>query len=413
MNNFMTHFKYLLVLTFIVLFTNISDCKEQKEDTLRFIEYNNPFWEEVMKSSKEFNKAPEKQNKSLKMDFTGIDMPKTIGDFTLIWHNDPVPQAWTNICWSFCATSMFESEIFRIHNKKVKLSEPWTAYWEFVEKAKEFVKTRGQSLFAEGSQANAVKRIYKKYGVVPVSAFNGLLPGQKYLDHHIMFDEMSKFLKNVKETNFWNEDIVISTIKNIMNKYMQTPPEKFNYEGKEYTPDSFLKEIVNLKLDDYVDIISILEPGYWNKVSYDVPDNWWHDKSYHNVPLDIFMNSIKTAVKAGYTIAIGGDVSEPGLYSFQDIAMVPSWDIPSEYINDKSRQFRFTNSTTTDDHGIHIVGYQVRNGNWWFLIKDSGSGARNGNAKGYYFYHEDYIKLKMMTFMVHKDAVKELLNKFE
>jgi bleomycin hydrolase len=125
------------------------------------------------------------------------------------------------------------------------------------------------------------------------------------------------------------------------------------------------------------------------------------------------MSAIKNAVKAGYTLAIGGDVSEPGLYSFDDIAMIPSWDIPSAYINDKARQFRFTNNTTTDDHGIHIVGSLIKNGIWWFLIKDSGSGARNGNAIGYYFYHEDYIKLKMMTFSVHKDAVKDLLQKFK
>jgi bleomycin hydrolase len=276
-----------------------------------------------------------------------------------------------------------------------------------------YIETRGKSLFSEGSQANAVKRIYKKYGIVPYSAYSGLLPGQTYLDHNIMVEEMYNFLKQIKETSFWNEEIVLGTIKSIMNKYMQTPPEKFVYEGKEYTPNTFFNEIVKLKLDDYVDVISILEPGYWKQISYDVPDNWWNDKSYYNVPLVDFMSAIKSAVKAGYTLAIGGDVSEPGLYSFDDIAMIPSWDIPSEYINDKSRQFRFSNNTTTDDHGIHIVGYTIKNGKWWFLIKDSGSGARNGKAIGYYYYHEDYIKLKMMTFSVHKDAVKDLLNRFK
>jgi len=31
---------------------------------------------------------------------------------------------------------------------------------------------------------------------------------------------------------------------------------------------------------------------------------------------------------------------------------------------------------------------------------------------GYYFFHEDYVKLKMMTFLVHKDAMKDLMMKF-
>ncbi len=387
-----------------------------QNDTLRFIENNNPFWDEIKKSSEEFIKSqsinkPEK--KSLKMDFEGIPIPKSIEEFNKVWHNDPVPQAWTNICWDFCATSLFESEIFRIYQKKIKLSEPWTAYWEFVEKAKYFVQTRGKSLFAEGSQANAVKRIWKKYGVVPAEAYTGLLPGQKYLDHHIMFQEMSDFLKETKNNNVWNEDFVVQTIKSIMNKYMQEPPRKFTFEGKEFTPEDFLKNVVRLNLDDYIDIISILEPGYYKQIAYDVPDNWWNDQSYYNLPLNDFMEVLKNAIKSGYSLALGGDVSEPGYYSFLDVAMVPSWDIPSKYIDDKSRQFRFANGTTTDDHGIHLVGYTQKDNGMWFLIKDSGSGSRNGNAKGYYFYHEDYIKLKMMVFMVHRAAVEKFLSKFK
>ena len=87
-------------------------------------------------------------------------------------------------------------------------------------------------------------------------------------------------------------------------------------------------------------------------------------------------------------------------------------NIPSEFIDEHARQFRFSNGTTTDDHAIHLIGYKIDdNGEWWFLIKDSGSGSRNGNFPGYYFYHEDYVKLKMMTFTIHKDAVKETLKK--
>ena len=40
------------------------------------------------------------------------------------------------------------------------------------------------------------------------------------------------------------------------------------------------------------------------------------------------------------------------------------------------RAFRFTNKTTTDDHGIHCIGYYEPEGKDWFLIKDSGSGVR-------------------------------------
>jgi bleomycin hydrolase len=98
------------------------------------------------------------------------------------------------------------------------------------------------------------------------------------------------------------------------------------------------------------------------------------------------------------------------------VALIPTFDIPAEYINDNARQFRFSNGTTTDDHGMHLVGYCSKDGADWYLIKDSGSGSRNNDEKapefGYYFFRGDYIKLKMMSFLVHKDAVKELLGKF-
>jgi bleomycin hydrolase len=66
---------------------------------------------------------------------------------------------------------------------------------------------------------------------------------------------------------------------------------------------------------------------------------------------------------------------------------------------------------------MHLVGYYEVNGKTWFLIKDSGSGSRNCGEGcktfGYYFFHEDFIKLKMMTFTIHKDAVKEVLKKMK
>ncbi len=78
-----------------------------------------------------------------------------------------------------------------------------------------------------------------------------------------------------------------------------------------------------------------------------------------------------------------------------------------------ARQFRFSNKTTTDDHGIHLVGYLNKDGKDWYLIKDSGAGSRDDVKNfGYYFYSDDYVKLKMMDFMVNKNAVKDLLSKF-
>jgi bleomycin hydrolase len=198
---------------------------------------------------------------------------------------------------------------------------------------------------------------------------------------------------------------------------MGVPPSEVTVNGKKMTPLQYLNEVVRVNPDDYVDILSYMQEPYYKQVEYKVPDNWWHSDAYYNVPLSDFMAALKNAIRKGFSVSIGGDVSEPGLDRATQCAVIPDFDIPSAFINDEARQFRFTNQTTTDDHGMHLVGYLEKDGKDWYLIKDSGSGSRNNDpaAKefGYYFFSEEYVKLKMMDFMVHRDAVKDLLAKFQ
>jgi bleomycin hydrolase len=406
------HISFMLALTFFLMSSSIFAQKERR-DKGEFVTPQNEFFKEIQKSSDAFIAKPKKERKAFRLDLTGFDLPKSIDEFTKYWFNAPVSQGWTGTCWDFSTTSFFESEVYRIHKKKLKLSEMYTDYWEYVEKARRFVDERGNSAFGEGSEANAVPRIWKMYGIVPEEAYTGLQPGQKFHDHRQMFAEMSDYLNSVKASNAWNEEEVLSTIKDILNYYMGVPPTKVIVDGKEYTPMEYLDKVVNLQLDDYVDIMSLMEKPYWEKVEYPVHDNWWHSEDYYNVPLDVFMNIIKNAIHQGYTMAIGGDVSEPGIVPDKDVAVIPTFDIPSNYIDEYARQFRFSNGTTGDDHGIHLVGYENKDGKDWYLIKDSGSSGHNGNNPGYYFFQEDYVKLKMLDFMVNKNALGDLLSKFK
>ncbi|MBX7095461.1 MAG: hypothetical protein K1X56_12140 [Flavobacteriales bacterium] len=363
----------------------------------------------------EEKKAEEKKHQVFKVDLSNATLPTDPEKYTSIWHNSPISQGNTGTCWCFSTTSYYETEIKRISGKEVKLSEMYIVYWEYVERARYFVQNRGAMSIGEGSQTMAVAKNMKKYGAVPLDLYTGMKPGQKFHTHEQMYAEIEAYLKGVKERNAWNEEEVVSTVRAILDFHMGPIPTKVKVDGKELSPQDYLKNNLKFNPDDYVDFMSLMTAPYWEKALYDVPDNWNRSKDFINIPLDDFMAVIKSAIKNGYGISIGGDVSEAGFESWKQVAIVPTFDIPSEYIDESARTFRFLNGTTTDDHAMHLVGYYEFNGKTWFLIKDSGSGSRNCGegckSFGYYFFHEDYIKLKMMTFTIHKDAVKDILKK--
>ncbi len=365
----------------------------------------NSFYENIITSTENFTAIKTPPRKRLTMDFSNITIPSSNKEFTILTTDEPVSQGITGTCWCFSTTSFYESEISRIKRQDIQLSEIFTVYWQYVEKVREYVRTRGKSLVDEGSETNAVQEMYKKYGAVPLNIYNGLLPGQPYHNHEQMMGELNNYLANVKNSSAWNEDLVISTAKSILNNYMGVPPTTFMYNGKAITPLEFAKSLP-LTMDDYITFMSLKSEPWGKGAEYKVPDNWWHSTNYTNVSITNFMEILNAALRKGYSVSLGGDVSESGIDSKLGVMMVPTYDIPSAFINDDARLVRYLNQSTTDDHAMHLIGYATNASGTWYLVKDSGAGGHNNEGhKGYWYMHEDFVKLKMMTFTVHKNAV--------
>jgi bleomycin hydrolase len=407
--------KPFAILLLLSLLPSLLVVRAQDRRDRPVFEVKNDAMKDSIKAELTKAKPDEHPKKKMQLDFSAIKAPSGVSEFTSVWHFPPLLQGLSGMCWCFSTTSFLESEIYRLSKRRIKLSELHTVYWEYVEKAREFVRTRGTSHLGEGSEANAVFRIWKKYGVVPGQSYTGLNDGAKYHDHeNTLFPEIKNYLESVKERDAWNEEQVIATVQSILDHYIGPPPATVSVDDTHMTPKEYLANVVRLNPDDYVDFCSLMENPYFQKVEFEVPDNWWHSKEYHNIPLDDFMRVLKNAIRHGYSVAIGGDFTEAGYsYGSAGIAVVPSFDIPASAIDEQSRQFRFSNGTTADDHGLHLVGFVEQEGRDWYLIKDSWSTAYNSAHPGYYFYHEDYVKLKMLGITVHKDAARDLLARFK
>ena len=366
---------------------------------------------EIHARQKERKETDEKQQKTLLLDFVNITIPGSPEVFDAVFHTPPVAQYLSGTCWAFAGMSLIESEAERLLGRKIKLSEMFIVYWEWIERARRFVAERGDSRIGSGSETNAVFRVLKKYGAVPLEAYPGLPdPAYRRHNHNALSEELHSYFAFVQDKGLWDEDHVISMIKVILNKHLGTPPDSFSWEGKTFTPRAFADEYLGINPDDYVSVMSTLSVPFYTQAEFKAYDNWWHDSSYYNVPLDVWYTSLREAVRKGYSLTIGGDVSEPGVNGFVDAEVVADYDIPQKFINQDSREFRIYDGTTGDDHGVHVVGYTKIAGRDWYLTKDSSSRARFGKHEGYMFIRDDFIRLKILTYTVHKAALGRILN---
>ena len=336
--------------------------------------------------------------------------PVEIEELRPRFHYEPVNQDTTNACWSFSTLSFIESELQRINGQSTKLAVMYPVYYANIEKMKRFVETRGQSRFTPGDLFPTVVDIIKTYGILPDEVYPGQTSGKETYNHEQMETEIEDLKNSIIENDLWIAETSISDLQQILNKYLGEPPSEFNYRDENLTAMTFAEKYVNLPWDDYILITSFGYAPFNSFTALNVPDNWQNIDRYFNVELELFYSSMKSALENGYTLAIDGDIKEPGRVGPLDACFIPNYDIPGAYIDQAARDYRFDKGVTEDDHLMHIVGFGEVNGEEWFLVKDSWRDAWEGKHKGYFFYHRDYARLKILAYMVHKDGVPDIVN---
>ena len=198
--------------------------------------------------------------------------------------------------------------------------------------------------------------------------------------------------------------------KAVLNGFLGTKPERFTYQGKEYTPKSFAEE-TGINASDYIELTSYSHRPYYKPFVLEVPDNWSHDL-YYNVPPEDMTKIMKNALRNGYSISWDGDVSGEG-FSHQD-GKADLTDKEKKLLQNKGteefRQILFNNFSVTDDHLMHITGLaKDADGRLWFQTKNSW--GESNDFGGYLYMSDDYIKGMTVAIMIHKDALPEKIKR--
>lgn len=304
----------------------------------------------------------------------------------------------------------------------VPLSKIYSARCVYMEKAINYVRMHGGLKWGQGGEPHDVINMYAKYGALPEAVYTGLNYGTEIN----RFGEMNAILKAMLDAVIENKNGKLTpnwkvAFNNVLDAYFGPVPDSFEFRGKTYTPKSFAKEVVGIDPKNYVEFISQTSTPYWEKAMMMVPDNWAFQWDW-NIPMDDITKIIDNALKNGYSVAWGTDVSEPYFSWKNGIAYVPAIQVnnmtkeqkenmfkgpkPERNITPEMRQMAFDNYKTTDDHGMQIVGIaKDQNGKEWYLIKNSW-GTHN-DYKGYLYVTKDFVKYKTTSFLVNKNGVPQ------
>ncbi len=324
-----------------------------------------------------------------------------------------VSQGKTGTCWSFSTTSFIEAEIIRLTGKKIDISEMYNVRNTYPKKAQNYILRQGKAQFGEGGLNHDVINSIRDFGMVPQNVYSGLLPNETVYNHVEMVALLESMLKVYVEnpakklSPHWKE-----AVSSILDIYMGKKVGEFTFEGKKYTPQSFLA-MTKINPDAYVTISSFVNQPYYKPFLLNIPDNF-SNGLFYNLPLDEYIQNIDNALENGYTVALDADVSESTFSGKNGIAVIPAHDEdaatilteikPEMVISPDYRLEQFENLSTTDDHLMHIVGkVKDQKGSIYYKVKNSW--GTNGTHNGFIYMSVSYMKLKSISVLMHKDGL--------
>ena len=340
-------------------------------------------------------------------------------------------------CWCYSSLAFIESELLRMGKGEYDFSEMFLVHNTYLDRADKAVRTHGDVSFAQGGSFYDVIYGMEAFGLVPEAEMRpGVMYGMELSNHNELSAVSDAVVAAIAKGKLRSlqvspdgEMLWKKSIEAIHDIYLGERPEKFVYEGVEYTPKSFY-ESLGLNASDYVSLTSYTHHPFYTSFALEIPDNWRWALSY-NLPIDELMEVFDYAIENGYTVAWGSDVSEDG-FTREGTAILPDMEkaateldgsdmakwlkmteaqrksvpmaVEQRWVSQEERQLGYDNRETTDDHGMLIYGIaKDQKGTEYYMVKNSWGEA--GTYKGIWYASKAFVRYKTMNIIVHKDAI--------
>ena len=365
-----------------------------------------------------------------------------ITDDVVAPHTSVKNQSRSGTCWCFAGIGMVEAEILRKYNVEVDLSEMYLVRWAYANKFEKYVRMQGTCNFSPGGEVFDVLYAINENGMMTEEAYNGLVLGEGIHNHGELHSVLAEYGKIVnKQHNGKISKAWPAMVQSVLDVYLGTTPETFEFEGSQYDAKSFAEKYP-ININDYVQIGAFTNHENYKPYIMPIQDNWTNTLTY-NMPLDELMNELDNALNNGYTVGWAQDVSDKGFSRDAGVGVVLENDIekirqsdpkkykkmsddeiraslykfetvmPEKEVTEDMHQEAYENGQTTDDHSMLIVGIaHDQQGNKYYKVKNSWSA--NYGYDGYWYCSEPYVRLHTMFFTVNKEGLtSDIKNKLE
>ena len=356
-----------------------------------------------------------------------------ITDDIVVPHTSVKNQSRSGTCWCFAGIGMVEAEILRKYNVEVDLSEMYLVRWAYANKFEKYVRMQGTCNFSPGGEVFDVLYAINENGMMTEEAYNGLVLGEGIHNHGELHSVLAEYGKIVnKQHNGKISKAWPAMVQSVLDVYLGTTPETFEFEGSQYDAKSFAEKYP-ININDYVQIGAFTNHENYKPYIMPIQDNWTNTLTY-NMTLDELMNELDNALNNGYTVGWAQDVSDKGFSRDAGVGVVLENDIekirqsdpkkykkmsddeiraslykfetvmPEKEVTEDMHQEAYENGQTTDDHSMLIVGIaHDQQGNKYYKVKNSWSA--NYGYDGYWYCSEPYVRLHTMFFTVNKEGL--------
>ncbi len=330
-------------------------------------------------------------------------------------------QGRTGTCWCHAGISFLESELIRMGKGSYDLSEMFLVRHNYDMRIFDNYLLHGAGNLGQGGHPHQVMRLVSQFGIVPESVYHGKVYEGDRHDQKEMNNKVKALGGEIAESRVFDE-AKRGQVRDLLDSYMGPAPEKFEYQGKEYTPAEFAAK---LGLDDkylgqIVNITSFSHHPFYHPFSLEVKDNW-DGGQYMNVPLEEFERIIDYALEHGYTVIWSGDTNAGfnrshemainPLPEYFDEAMKFEKAYPEIEVTQANRQHDFETFRTVDQHSMHITGIcRDENGNRFYKTKESAFKVGSDNG-GFMYMSRSFTMMRGLSIMVHKNGVPRDIRK--